>query len=167
MTDPQVRKRIVHMRTKEGLSLRQIGLQVGLSGERVRQVLEQEGIKFEWTIKPPTVPKILVPLDAKAVLRKYGCSIKQLNAIQGNRLLADHFSPAFVYQQQRFRYFATPGWTFTLPDWWKLWKPYWARRLPDNLVLMPVDRSQPVSAANVLILTRSEVMKRYWRERQK
>jgi hypothetical protein len=156
---------MIYMRTQERLSLRVIGERVGLSSERVRQLLKREGVVFTWPVKPANAPTRRGPLNPEAVRSMYGCSVKALEAIQGDRLLNDHFSPAFVYRTQRFRYARAKRWGFTFPQWWALWSPHWKQRLVENLVMVPVDKSKAIGPANVEITTRSEVMDRYWRQR--
>lgn len=165
MANANTLRRIIRMRTQQGLSLRVIGESVGLSGERVRQLLEREGVVFSWPVKPAHAPKRRAPLKAASVRALYGCSIKALEEIQGDRLLNDHFSPAFVYRTQRFRYAKAKLWGFTFPQWWALWRPYWQQRLASNLVMIPIDKSKAIGPANVEITTRSDVMDRYWRHR--
>ena len=166
MTDQRTLNRIIDLRTRHRLSLRQIGTRVGLSGEQVRKLLVREGVSMSRTRPQAVVPKKRTPLDESVVRVVYGCSVEELAKIQQGLLLSDHTSPAFFYRTQRYRYLHGNGWAFTFLDWWQLWRTSWARRVPDRLVMIPMDRSQPVGPGNAEILTRSQVMKRFQRERR-
>ena len=159
MTDPRTLQRIIDLRTRHRLSLRQIGTRVGLSGEQVRRLLIREEV-------PPCVTQRSITLDEAVVRAVYGCSVEELAEIQRDLMLTDHSTPAFFYRTQRYRYLHGNGWSFTLPDWWQLWGPKWTRRVVDRLVMVPVDRTLSVGPGNAEILTRSQVMKRYQRDRR-
>lgn len=166
MTDPRTLQQIIDLRTRHRLSLRQIGSRVGLSGEQVRKLLVREGISMARTPPQAVVPKKRNTLDESVVRAVYGCSVEDFAKIQHGQLLTDHTSPAFFYRTQRYRYLHGNGWAFTFPDWWQLWKASWSRRVTESLVMIPTDRSQPVGPGNAEILTRSQVMKRFQRERR-
>ena len=166
MTDPRTLQQIIDLRTRHRLSLRQIGSRVGLSGEQVRKLLVREGISMARTPPQAVVPKKRNTLDESVVRAVYGCSVEDFAKIQHGQLLTDHTSPAFFYRTQRYRYLHGNGWAFTIPDWWQLWKTSWSRRVTESLVMIPTDRSQPVGPGNAEILTRSQVMKRFQRERR-
>ena len=166
MTDLRTLHRIIDLRTRHRLSLRKIGMRVGLSGEQVRKLLVREGVSMARMPPHSIVPKKRNTLDESVVRAVYGCSVEELAKIQQGLLLSDHTSPAFFYRTQRYRYLHGNGWAFTFPDWWQLWKTSWSRRVPDHLVMVPFDRSQPVGRDNAEILTRSKVMKRFQRERR-
>ncbi len=166
MTDPRTLHRIIDLRIRHRLSLRQIGVCVGLSGEQVRKLLVREGISMARTPPQAVVPKKRNTLDESVVRAVYGCRVEELAKIQQGLLLSDHTSPAFFYRTQRYRYLHGNGWGFTFPNWWQLWKTWWSRRVPDRLVMVPMDRTLPVGPDNAEILTRSQVMKRFQRERR-
>lgn len=166
MTDPRTLHRIIDLRTRHRLSLRKIGTRVGLSGEQVRKLLVREGISMARTTPQALMPKKRNTLDEAVVRTVYGCSVEELAKIQQGLLLSDHTSPAFFYRTQRYRYLHGNGWAFTFPDWWQLWKTSWSRRVTESLVMIPTDRSKPVALGNAEILTRSQVMKRFQRERR-
>lgn len=167
MPDAQTVRRIIDLRTRQHLSLRKIGALVGLSGERVRRVLAREGVLYKRVSQPPKKRKKQTVLDEAVVLALYGCSIEELAQIQGERLLTDHSSPAFLYRMQRYRWLRSSGWDFTLPTWWNVWEPHWRRRHPDSLVMVPHDRARPIGPTNAEIRTRSEVMRRFHQARKR
>ena len=148
MTNPRTLQRIIDLRTRHRLSLRQIGTRVGLSGEQVRKLLAREGIELIRKSATPCVPKRRTTLDEAVVRSVYGCSLEELAEIQRDLLLTDHSAPAFFYRTQRYRYLHGNGWSFTLPDWWQLWGPNWTRRVVDRLVMVPVDRTLSVGPGN-------------------
>lgn len=163
MASAETLRRMIYMRSEQGLTLRDIGERVGLSGERVRQILNREGVVVVGPVAK--TPKKRAPLKVDKVRSIYNCSVNELEEIQGNRPLRDHSSPAFVYRTQRSRYVKFKLWDFTFPQWWALWSPFWQQRLNCNLVMVPTDKSKAIGPANVEITTRSEVMDRYWSKR--
>ena len=156
---------MIELRTENRLSFSEIGKIVGLTGERVRQLLGREGVTIT---REPKKPHVSIKREGKKVDRIraiYGCSVAQFDAIQGDLSVSEPASPAFVYRMQRARHKREAGWRLSFPDWWMLWCHQWEKRLPQQLVMVPIDDELPVSMENVVIQTRSEVMTRFWQGR--
>jgi hypothetical protein len=168
MADPEV---ILRLRLIERLSLRAIGLKVGLSGERVRKILLDHNVDASHTAKRVSRreakrdPKRR-PLDAKQVQAIYGCDVDTLWSIQGHRPLSDSASPAHVYREQRKHYLRRDLWAFTFQDWWSLWQVRWPSRKAESLILVPKNPARKFGLGNAQILTRGEHMKRHWAKRR-
>lgn len=135
---------------KQRLSLREIGKRVGMSSMTVRRLLNEHGI----TNHPAN--RYLSEERAKLI---YGCSPEEVKAIQNGKKLSEKGAPALIFTLQKKKYKNSPGWTFTLPTWWALWKDHWARRSIDRLVFLPIDDTKPVGPGNARITNRSELSK--------
>lgn len=158
---------IVRLRLEGRFSLRAIGLEVGLSGERVRQILKNEGYdlgKIQKTKCKTRQPN--ATLNEALVLKVYGCSVDEFRSIQGHKALSNTKSQAFVYRQQRHKRMKQPGWIFTFPDWWSFWQLRWPERVALHLCLVPIDPTLPVGLGNAEIIPRSTMVRRNWRERE-
>lgn len=160
MTNGRTSRRIVDMRQRQR-SLREIAESVGLSKERVRNVLMERGV-LPHPPQPASNRKKRLQLTEEQLHQRYGCTLEELDRIQGNRIMEDRASPAGVYRIQRNRYLRLKrGWAFTLPTWWALWVVHWPNRIRGNLVMVPLNTAQPIGPGNAQIITRSEVMKQW------
>lgn len=169
MADPET---ILRLRLVDGLSLRAIGTTVGLSAERVRQILRQYNVGSGR--KPGSGrPRVNShpnadnrKIDADVVLAVYGCSVDELRTIQDGVCLSEPGSPAYVYRSQR-KHFAKSGlWDISLPQWWNLWKVRWPSRSRKRLTLVQRDLTKPLAMGNAEIITHSENMLRYWKRKR-
>lgn len=168
MADPE---HILRLRLIERQSLRAIGRTVGLSGERVRQILLDHNIDAGRTARKANARDAhrdpdRRQLNAHQVKAIYGCSVATLRAIQGNRPLSDTSSPAHVYRQQRKHYQKRGQWTFNFQDWWSLWQVRWPSRKTRSLILVQQDHDRPFGLGNAEVITRAENMRRYWNKRR-
>lgn len=159
--DERTVRRIVDMRKRQRRSLREIAESVGLSKERVRQVLIERGVSPQQH-PPESNRKKRLQLTEEQLRQRYGCTLEELGRIQGNRIMEDRASPAGLYRMQRNRSLRlNRGWAFTLPTWWALWESHWLDRVRGNLVMVPLNTGQPIGPGNARIITRSEVMKQW------
>ncbi|MFD1040741.1 sigma factor-like helix-turn-helix DNA-binding protein [Pseudoxanthomonas kaohsiungensis] len=159
--DERTVRRIVDMRKRQRRSLREIAESVGLSRERVRQVLIERGVSPQQP-SPENNRKKRLQLTEEQLRQRYGCTSEELDHIQGNRIMEDRASPVGLYRTQRNRsLWLKRGWAFTLPTWWALWKAHWPNRNRGNLVMVPLNTAQPIGPGNAQIITRSEVMKQW------
>ncbi len=149
------------MRKRQRRSLRQIAESVCLSRERVRQVLIERGVSPQQP-PPESTRKKRLQLTEEQLRQRYGCTLEELDHIQGNRIMEDRASPVGLYRMQRNNSLRlNRGWAFTLPTWWALWKVHWLNRVRGNLVMVPLNTAKPIGPRNAKIITRSEVMKKW------
>lgn len=155
---------IIDLRLNQKMSLRAIADRIGLTHERVRQILQAHGIKTSRS--QPTGRRVRsgYNLDPERVQHLYGCSLEELRAVQGRATLSDPHSPASMYRLHRKRHLREPGWELSFPQWWTLWGGRWSKR--ERWVLTPLHDDQPVSLSNVSLITRSELMRRYWKTKK-
>lgn len=153
------------MRKRQRRSLREIAESVGLSKERVRQVLIELGVSPR-PRSPKSNRKNRLQLTEEQLRQRYGCTLEELGRIQGDRLMEDRASPVGLYRMQRNRsLWLKRGWAFTLPTWWALWEAHWPNRVRGHLVMAPLSTAQPIGPGNAQIITRSELMKQ-WHKRK-
>lgn len=160
---------LLRLRLVDRLSLRAIGQKMGLSHERIRVLLTEQGIDLSRhanTQRPSQYQTERYAPKEQDVDAIYGCTVEELMKIQGGRSLSNPRSPAFVYRSQRHRWLKDAGWQFTLPDWWAFWGHKWASRRTQHLVMVPLDPARPLGLGNVEIITRGELMARYWKIRK-
>ncbi|MBJ6984021.1 hypothetical protein [Luteimonas sp. MC1750] len=162
-----IREKIVDLRVNHKLPLRDIAQRCGLSHERVRNILKEEGVDTKRVPKRPYTQTVIVEynLDAQRIEHIYGCSLGQVRKIQKGIWLSAPHSPARLYNLHRKRYQVCPGWEMTLPQWWALWRRYWKHREANNLVMVPADSTQPMTPDNARIMTRKQLMELYWERR--
>ena len=169
MADPET---ILHLRLVKAQTLREIGLAVGLSRERVRQILLAHNVRGG-RVRTSVHHERNVnrnpdhhPLKEAKVQAVYGCSVNELADIQLGRPLSDPLSPAHVYRSQRKHFEKKGMWAFNFVDWWDLWQVRWPSRMTDHLVMVPRDPSKPFGFANAEIISRGQNMARHWKRKR-
>lgn len=164
----QSRQKIVDLRVEEKLPLRTIAKRFGLSHERVRQILTQEGVPTSRPNKPRPrrSGKAKYHLDPKRTFQIYGCTSDEVRAIQNGLNLSEERSPARLYNLHRKRFQSHPGWDMTFPEWWELWRDHWKDRTTKDLVMVAINPDQPLTQQNAEIMTRSRRMELFWQQRR-
>lgn len=118
---------------KGGKTLEQIGVDLSLTRERVRQILSKNGVTRNdrglTRQEADKVEALSAAMKARiaSIENKtrvfYGCSCDELSRINGNAPRSRVGSPAQIYTQQRKNaQFRGIEWTLSLPVWFSIWE---------------------------------------------
>lgn len=156
----------------EGKTLEQLGYFLGVSRERIRQVLDREGISAQdggQTVRKNKrigflkAARLVAQKKTEAKMEQiFQCPYVELTSICGMPVtytnIQSRGSPQNGYFQQK-RNAETRGiaWEMTFPQWWKLWQDsgHWAYRGRGkyNYCMSRREDKGPYSPANVKIIT--------------
>lgn len=154
---------------REGQTLEEIGASLGITRERVRQIIARFS-RFNGPVVGGALARAATRKIAMAqsrderYLAKHGCTFAEYRAI----LRAGGCEP---YRSQR----GSAGdrgidWCFTLASWWAVWQASgkWERRgcAADKYVMARFGDAGPYSPSNVYITTLRENSRDYYRHRR-
>ncbi len=149
---------------RSGKTLQEIGEEMSLSRERIRQILKRNGVgrleggKNIQMLLNAAYKKRRDP--AKTWMTVYGCSLEIARQINGGLNLSTHKSPAFRYNEQRRNAKVRGiGWEINLPEWWRVWQESgkWELRGPGKGYCMTrIGDTGPYRVGNVEIKTIGE-----------
>ena len=163
--------KVLDMYRNDGLRMEEIGKALGITRERVRQIL--------WSAGVTTADRGLSQVDAERIealkaaraarfesleaktQKLYGCSVERLNEINGGAPRSRAGTPCYIFQQQR-KSAQQRGivWELSFIDWWQIWQDsgHWedrGRGLGKYCMARTGDTG-PYSASNVRIATTEE-----------
>ena len=151
----------------QGKTLQEIGTALGITRERVRQIIKKLGLERE-----DGGAHIKSLLDARYKKQKtesptyfktYGCSKALAVEINGGVNLSVTGSPAQKYGRQRqTSKHRDIGWEITFPEWWKVWQDsgHWEHRgRGSGYCMARIGDCGSYSVDNVEIVTNSENIK--------
>lgn len=139
----------------DGRTMQEIGLHLGLSRQRVHQVLAERGFDTSEGGAKVAWAQRRADIDAereRACHERHGCSREELRAIKPSARLA--FRKQREHVQRKGIVFA-----LKLGEWWMLWQQsgHWKQRgRARNKYVMTRRADGPLSAANALICKLSE-----------
>jgi hypothetical protein len=149
---------------RSGVTLNDIGLQYGITRERVRQIITKyHGLRAKHGGAHKAAKKNRIAFNAKRdahSIARWGCPYSQYV------MLRDLQKPTRAYAAQR-RNSIRRGieWKLTLWQWWCVWQDsgFWEQRGRGNGYQMcRIGDQGPYSVGNVYIATGAQNMRNYW-----
>lgn len=153
---------------RSGQTLEQIGVEFGLTRERVRQILRKHyGIQAKHGGARKMAKKNRAAFNAKRdaqSIARWGCSFSQYVVIR------DLKKPTRAYAEQR-RNAIRRGidWKLTLWQWWCVWQDsgFWEHRgRGHGYQMCRIGDQGPYSVGNVYIATGAQNIRNYWARKQ-
>lgn len=117
----------------DGHTMAEIGAAIGLTGERIRQILKEHGVAAARRVVQPKRKDEAIRLRKEArVARVWGLTLAEYNALKAKYgANGEATSPITRYTQQRRNAKARKiAWKLTFADWWLIWQASgkWNRR---------------------------------------